>query len=376
MPPRSGVKKHKDGSKKAAQKSLRGYALVLGAGASHGARVGEASPPLDVAFLRTAQKVLGGRGRKPKADSKAWSAFVHALKQTEIKPKTAINGGLEALATYLEARANMPSLQSSRGRPAKYSNALTALGAVICHTLRKTNGAKECSLHKALIELVQPSCIVTFNYDLIADTTLMSLGKLAWSRKEYAASKTVFVPGKRMRLSPRQKPRGKRWRGAIPLLKLHGSMNWESPQRGGGFSLVLDRIPSDSSLPCSVCPKRALVVPPVASKTQIRETGLLSLWNRATRLLHDAKGWILWGYSFPRTDTITQVLLTTALAKNRKPKPVVVINPDPQAGVRVRTQLQKVSVRKWSSVERFLLDHGRLSLTSDSLRARRSRRRR
>jgi len=322
--------------------------------------------------LRRAKTALGGRGRKHKDDSRIWQAFVRALRLAGAKQKASVDWRLEDLATYLEARANMPSLQHSRGRPAKYADALTALAAVVCRTLRKTNGAKRCGLHEALIDFVAPSCVVTFNYDLIVDSTLMSMGKLAWSAKEYAG-KTILLPDSRNRLVRRAKPRVKKHPGTIPLLKLHGSINWERHEKGGGFSLVLDEIPSDNALQCSLCPERALVVPPVASKTQIRETGLLALWKEASWLLRKAKGWVLWGYSFPRTDTVTQVLLGTALAKNRRPKPVVVINPDSDAGVRVQTQLQKVSVQRWSSVERFLFDHGRLALADDSSRARRSR---
>jgi hypothetical protein len=354
---RTPTRRRKGGT--GAKRSLHGYALVLGAGASYGAAVGERRPPLDSTFLREAKEILGGRGRKRKGGGKIWATFAKALDLAGASQKNSIDWRLEDLATYLEARANMPSLQHSPGKPAKYENALPALAAVICHTLRKRNGTKPCGLHKALIALVQPSCVVTFNYDLIVDCTLMAMGKLAWFAEDYAG-KMIFLPGKWGRTTARQTPRRDKLVGEIPLLKLHGSINWAQHQRGGGFSLVLDKIPSDDSLPCSSCPDHALVVPPIASKVQIRDAGLLAIWKKAGGLLRKAKGWILWGYSFPRTDTITHVLLSTALGRNKRPKPVVVINPDLTVGERVGKQLRKVKVQQWTSVERFLYDHERL----------------
>jgi hypothetical protein len=136
---------------------------------------------------------------------------------------------------------------------------------------------------------------------------------------------------------------------------LHGSINWEAHTTGGGFSLLCSAKP-DGSLRYPGPPTNPLVVPPVAAKLDIRAGALRTSWTRAAKLLRDAPGWIVWGYSFPQTDTVTQVLCRTALARNKKPKRVVVINPDVGVGSRMNELLAKVRVESWLSIERFLFD--------------------
>lgn len=340
---------------------FRGHAVILGAGASKGASVGGISPPLDAEFLDTAHRLRSRRGRSDDA-GRTWREFVKRLRLAGLDEKKVRHWRLEQLSTYLEARANMPSLQHSVGRPADYSMALQALNQVICWTLARANGARGCVLHRQLFSLVRPSCVVTFNYDLVADESLLALQQLCWQRASYAGNSLVIrgANGKYKRPRPRV-PRGS---SAPLLLKLHGSINWAAHKRAGGFSLVADRLPGDS-LAHSAPPEHPLVVPPVAAKMDIRRGALRSIWKEAAKNLRTAPGWIIWGYSFPQTDTVTHVLCRTALARNRKPKPIVVINPDYSVSDRVSDALEKVRIRRWGSIERFLLDHGALTGEGD-----------
>src|SRR5262245_23728294 len=118
----------------------------------------------------------------------------------------------------------MPSLQAKVGRPADYAKALIALTDVICRTLWKSNGTKACRLHRMLFESINPKAVVSFNYDLIADQTLVAMRRLAWHREEYAGGglkiRQIENKGYTRARPVRKMPK------AVPLLKLHGSMNW------------------------------------------------------------------------------------------------------------------------------------------------------
>jgi hypothetical protein len=138
------------------------FAVILGAGASRGAAV-SGQPPLDFDFLRTAQRVLSRPGPSS-AETRTWTDFVGKVQAAGLKPTQVLGWRLEQLSTYLEARANMPALQHSAGRPNNYAAALAALSQVICRTLERTGGTEGCPLHSALFELVNPSAVITFNY--------------------------------------------------------------------------------------------------------------------------------------------------------------------------------------------------------------------
>jgi hypothetical protein len=339
--------------------ALRGYAILLGAGASRGASVGSHSPPLDAEFLDVARRLLSRPG-KPNADTRAWGNLVKKLRSAGLDAKGIGKWRLEQLSTYLEARTNMPFLQHSAGRPADYSAALAALNQTVCRTLERSNGTRSCSLHKKLFELTQPSCVVSFNYDLIADQSLLDLGLLAWQKPRYGG-RSIRIRHSGRDEYTRPRPRAIYGQEETPLLKLHGSINWSAHRKGGGFSLLTRSLPN-ADLGYPGPPDKPLIVPPVAAKIDIQKGALRDLWKEAARALRQARGWIIWGYSFPETDTVTQVLCRTALAKNRKAKPVVVVNPDSAVAERVSTTLQKVNVRSWPSMERFLFDHDALRL--------------
>jgi hypothetical protein len=333
-------------------RTTRHFTIILGAGASKAANVGRRTPPLDFEFISEAFELFNtvGRGRAGVAD---WRKLKGKLKSAGIKADSSLKRmRLEQLSTYLEARANMPSLQHAAGAPAHYEKALIALSHVICRTLEEMNGTKPCDLHKQLFNYVDPKCVLTFNYDLIADQTLMKMGRLAWHTKRYCGGSLKIATGNSSYFRPRPK---RRLRRSIPLLKLHGSINWATHERGGGYSLFA-RWPLEGDLRYPRPPTKPLIVAPVASKIEI-QLSLRQLWQEASKQLRMSPGWIIWGYSFPDLDTITKVLFRTALARNRRPKPLIIINPDGGVVGRIKDALgTKVKVQHFTSVERFLFD--------------------
>lgn len=343
---------------------IQDAAIVLGAGASKGAQiVGGRTPPLDAEFLEVAANYF--KGKKARGAGKerimAWNSFKTHLTSAGLDFSIVKSWRLEQLSTFLEARANLHTMQLSRGRPRDHLQALEALKTVVCHVLDVEGGTKPCELHKKLFKHVSPSAVITFNYDLIADQSLLALKQLNWRNSEYRCAAIASYPTEGggdayVRLWPRPE------RGTVPLLKLHGSMHYQTLGRGSGFRLAGARLPRATRelFQYLKVPTSPYIIPPIAAKIQIQQKELRHRWNLALDYLHDAKVWIIWGYSFPTTDTISQVLFRTALARNRKPKPVVVVNPDYSVVKRVIDVCQKVKVQHYSSLERLLLDRDAL----------------
>ncbi len=334
--------------------------VVLGAGASRGARVaGTRTPPLDSDFLDAASRMFSHlHARGPNAARvKAWLSFKTHLRRAGVRFEDVKHWRLEQLSTFLEARANLKGLQLNVGRPKDHAQALQALRVVVCHVLRSSGGEQACSLHRLLFEAVRPKAVISFNYDLIADQTLLDLGRLDWSKTAYRGGATARVPSveggsyyRQVRASPLN--------GAVPLVKLHGSIHWERMSRQDGYRLSGVRLPESGRRTFEILwvPDDPYLIPPVASKIEIKEGALRKHWYAALDYLHDARSWIIWGYSFPQTDTVSQVLFRTAIAKNKKPKPVIVVNPDATAAQRVIEVCRKVTVQHYVSLEALLLD--------------------
>ena len=343
---------------------FRRAVIVLGAGASKGARlVGRRTPPLDVEFLGTAAAYFAGKRARGtgRAQVKVWNDFKKHLASAGLTFSEIRTWRLEQLSTFLEARASLRGMQLRRGRPNDYAKALECLKVIVCHVLRVEGGTRSCELHKMLFELISPQAILSFNYDLIADQSLAELGLLDWRASQYRCARfaasvndegtTAYVP-----IYPT------RHDGSVPLLKLHGSMHYEKLLRGEGYRLCGVSLPSTDrdGFRYIEVPKHPYIVPPVAAKIDIRQLALRERWYSALDYLHEAPSWIIWGYSFPTTDTISQVLFRTALTNNRKPKPVLVVNPDAAVAARVREVCRKVMVEQYPSIERLLLDENRI----------------
>lgn len=334
-------------------------AIVLGAGASRGAKVkGGRAPPMDSDFLAAAGDYFRSKKQKgARSDAvKTWNEFKRQLKKAGLEFKEVRSWRLEQLSTYLEARSNLNTLRLGKGRPADYADALELLKRVVCYVLEAEGGTQPCDLHQRLFEVTKPYGVLSFNYDMIADQSLLQMSRLNWHSKEYRGGVYAQTPGGgRRRVTRRLKIEDE-----IPLIKLHGSMHWETHSKGGGYGLSGCELPDDTRLTFEYTevPATPYIVPPVAAKMGIDQGTLKQNWKLAMELLYEADSWILWGYSFPPTDTVSQVLFRTALTRNRKAKPVVVINPDASVAPRVEQVCRKVKVTAYRSVERFLLDNG------------------
>jgi hypothetical protein len=177
-------------------------------------------------------------------------------------------------------------------------------------------------------------CVISTNYDLIADSAMMFLGntrKAAGGLPNYHCGIANIL-----HLRPEQR--------FGTLLKLHGSLNWllcktclrlelgESDsklygtilQKVGGRDLKSTFLPDGA--PCTVCQSkmRPLLVAPSHLK-DYRNPHLSQVWYEAQRVLRQAQRVVFVGYSMPEDDVEVVYLVKRSLAHITNPKQITVI---------------------------------------------------
>ena len=252
----------------------------------------------------------------------------------------------------------MNGLQSYQGRPKDFSRALESLKVVIGHVLVMSGGGTSCPLHASLFRATRPRAVLTFNYDLIADQSLLEIGMLNWRLKQYRGGADFARVPNQVGAMRRQRVSDRRMKSHIPLVKLHGSIHWEKVGRAKGYRLSGARLPEQGRALFEIVriPDSPFIIPPIAAKVDVNEGVLREKWYRSLDYLSDASTWVIWGYSFPDTDTASQVLFRTALQRNKRYKRVFVVNPDHTVASRVENVCRKVNVYHFSSIERLLLE--------------------
>jgi hypothetical protein len=103
--------------------------------------------------------------------------------------------------------------------------------------------------------------------------------------------------------------------GTIPLLKLHGSLNWASSKEKG-IDIYVDCYPSLTQ------GHHPVIVPP---HSDILQYDLLSkIWQKASEVLQGADIWVFCGYSFPPYDEDVRDLMKRSASILRR---VVILSP-------------------------------------------------
>jgi len=205
---------------------------------------------------------------------------------------------------------------------------------------------KFARLVKKLREAGQRVSLITFNYDIAVDVSLWRVGE-------------DFDYGLDDDLEGREK---------LPLLKLHGSLNWSGCSKPG-CRTVRPRLVRDviqdiekarrergdtregpivtldvaSSLPkvqhCDQpCAATPVIVPPTFSKGGYQQQ-LTPVWRRAAACLAEADNVFVIGYSWPRGDHFFHQLYALGSVGERLTRRFWVFNPDPRVLERFRDEL-------------------------------------
>lgn len=161
-------------------------------------------------------------------------------------------------------------------------------------------------------ELEDGDSIITLNYDLIADHSLLTQkSKLDYSIE---SSKMLF-PVEYFEAT-----------SGIPIYKLHGSMNWLACPKCKKISIFKEKIAQyvedpnlQTKFKCNECSSelQRVIVPPRWDKDRFYSEILNNIWRKAFSKLLNAHEVNVIGYSLPESDIYARNLLAISLFYNK-----------------------------------------------------------
>lgn len=196
--------------------------------------------------------------------------------------------------------------------------------------------------------------VITFNYDLQVERTLKELNSLRNPKLciSFAFPGCYRLPTSdisRIDGQPRFDPAIKtnQQHAGIPILKLHGSLNWYRgfQERDPSQELYFEsekrvfRIANTDHIP-PTWPIRVksnstaglygypVIVPPIPNKSAVFRREIRQLWTLAGRALSAATELLVFGYSCPAQDLEAANLFRSTAGRNRKLSRITVIDPD------------------------------------------------
>lgn len=243
--------------------------------------------------------------------------------ELRISPKTLdpFQQDIEAWLSFLSERQPWLSESESLHNQATFLDAARAIAKTMYTLQPQTLDAVAATILDRLTASwsYTTSSIITFNYDLLVESSLRR-----WNSRTCA---TDLYPAP---LAEREPPgSGGSWahmplRAPLPtLFKLHGCLNWMYPsgpsaQQGPIIlrSNYLDPPPAhDDKVDPLHSDLEPLIVPPTLTKsTFYANTALRALWKGAAQALREADRVVVIGYSFPPSDNQVATLLRTTLA--------------------------------------------------------------
>ena len=184
-----------------------------------------------------------------------------------------------------------------------------------------------------------PVAFITFNYDLALDYMIYSMRRDV----DYFGAPAPLASG------------------AIPLLKLHGSLNWGRctecnnvapwtvaeffrTRHWGDLTDVSDvRLDLGSQLAhfqhCQKpCQPEAVIVPPTWNKTEY-QASIVSVWQQAAKHLSEAEHIFVIGYSLPETDQFFRYLYALGTIGKARVKTFMVVDPSEDSARRFENLL-------------------------------------
>lgn len=283
----------------------RNTLVILGAGATRGASFVQPDevvpPPLDRDFFQVLQ--MSAAGRTPEG-----RALVEHVR-TVYGP--ALNIGLETVFNNLDAaRVFHSSFNVTAGRYLEEPKRLIDYLRVVLPALLGETIRDECDHHTALAgRLRVGDAVISLNYDCLIDKALSTHAGFRFDPERNGYGVEVSSGANNWRNTGR----GRRAKGSILLLKLHGSLNW----RAGGPPLRLRADPYQTV-------EQGVVAPPLTNKP-VQEEPFRDIWKGARVAVGRMRRLLIIGYSMPEGDGLVRTLLATDLSPHLED--VVIVDP-------------------------------------------------
>jgi hypothetical protein len=273
----------------------RNTLVILGAGATRGASFvasdAHVAPPLDLDFFQILQMSATGRtveGRR-------------LIDHVRTVYGSALGVGLETVLNNLDAaRVFHRTFKIAKGRHLEEPiRLLDAMRGVLPALLGEAIDGG-CRYHEALAEhLRSTDAVISLNYDCVIDRALAEHAGFRFDPERGGYGVDVQAAGA---ANWRNSGRGRRPRGSILLLKLHGSLNWRAP------SLPL-RLRSEPYVTVA----NGVIAPPLTNKP-VEAEPFLSIWREARRAIGRMRRLIIIGYSMPDADGLVRTLFASDLS--------------------------------------------------------------
>jgi NAD-dependent SIR2 family protein deacetylase len=326
--------------------------FILGAGASADAGVPLLADFLDTAWhlLETCEEALGAAA----TDFRHVFDGVEALSLTQAKSSLTFSH-LEEVFTAFEMAQTLQVLPGREG--ADVGSYVRAMESLIVTTIEQTlqfpsrddvplppppygDFVKLLETLTAKATPKRSAAVITFNYDIAMDYALLGA---EWCI-DYGFGRLGTGT-------------------ALPLLKLHGSLNWGvcdvcgelqafNPRHGtrhpvsGGQRVhahdpvTILRLTCLAEKPprCQRCKTGTLRIPVLVPPTWYKEKGhraLSCVWARAARELREAEYIFVVGYSCPESDSFFRYLYSLGTASSKPLRVLCVVNPDGEVTARL-----------------------------------------
>ena len=296
--------------------------FILGAGAS-----AEAGAPLMSNFLDKAEDLL--RSYSFNDNNKIQNLFdvIHDLNEISAKASIDLNN-IESILGALE----MKEIISNGNK--ELTNLKESYIQMLAETIElsmnyKFNRERKLQPHqsidnffKAISKIKNTSAIITFNYDLAIDVALTS------QKIEYSYN---LVDNTDL---------------GIPLLKLHGSLNWHKTDNEDigyyGIEALIHDFRSkyfndeltekiEFKVITSPIPEKQkyipFIIPPTWNKTMYHKS-ISSVWQKAASCLNEARNIFVLGYSLPESDSFFRYLYALGTQGPSRIRRFWVFNPD------------------------------------------------
>lgn len=322
--------------------------LIFGAGASRAAasnpRTVAKTPPLDADFFRIAEAISAPRTR----------AVRDSLENVLGDYSATVLKSLETTTTHLYLKA----VDSSAGSDSHiaFLSLLRLLGTVLAATTNRLKVGPRSLLYRFILnelkKLKAPTdlTVITFNYDLLIERTIEAIaehgnpGAFAFP----GCYRLADIEGTPSTTGQPEFPTLDSDHNGIPVLKLHGSLNWQSkhnsssPRPSALFAAqrrlhVINSPNIQPALTWAPGGKRVylkpIIVPPIAGKRALLHESMPRIWSLAAQALREANRIVIAGYSCPPLDLEARILLSENLRANPE-KRVYVIDPSATTAAR------------------------------------------
>jgi len=301
--------------------------FILGAGASR-----SAGAPLMQEFLDTA-RALWSASPNSAFEQDLRAVFgtisklqaVHSKSELDLINLEAVFGAFE-MAALLQLKQADPGLVTSMKRVIAWTLDNSVKFAV---RENKVNAPQDYAEFVDMVINLKRSCsVITFNYDAALDVSL----EIRDASYSYCFTES-------------ETPQ-------IPLLKLHGSVNWglcgkcgeivavklKGRARPGLDSARLGMLHEAKEPHCGVPMNECFIVPPTWDKSSYRPS-IEGVWRRAAKELCEATDIIVCGYSLPETDHFFRYLYALGTVGDAMLRRFWVFDPAPDVHERFRMLL-------------------------------------